>query len=352
MKNKIFMVLFALVVSISGVLAASYTVDGDLEDWGLNDNDIRVGLCELNNGTNTCSNSEATARQAWKPSHSTVDYVVENNRDPEQHGQPSYFTDLASNFSATGIHIKGKGANQQDYDEPVTNPFNVLEPVFGEQFDIEAIYFDNDENNAYFAIITSMPPGIIYDGEDPYWMGDLEIKVLNPFSYTYGIVLNNHTNYGDGSDPSLRMGDICEEPDWVDGTIIDENGHSHVDECDNIQEGCAEVAYVKRDNIPLEGYSGTDPASGSGIFAGRQDTYVIEVKIPLSCIGNPDPSDGKVIVHSSLSCGNDVIDLSEEETPFDFGFEIPEMGTVAAGTALAIGAVGFLRVRKKRLGGK
>jgi hypothetical protein len=357
MANKMFVFLLAFALTISIAFAGSYTIDGNLSDWGLSDNDIKVGLCELNlndyaGGTNTCANNETLAKSVWIPSHKTVDYVVENNRDPIKHysTDPIYYPDV-SKFYATGVHIKGKWVNQQSYDEPSIlreGDFYFLEPIYGERFDLEAIYFDNDEDNAYFAIITSMPQGVFYDGNNPFWMGDLEIKVP-PGVDTYGIVLNNHTNYNDGSDTSLIMGNICRNPTWINGTIID-NGHSHIDDCNELQQGNAMIVY-KNISIPKEGYSGTDAAS-SGIFAGLQDTYVIEIKIPLELMGGPDPREGnKVIFHSSLSCGNDVIELGEEDTPFDFGFEIPEMGAIAAGTALVIGGVAFFRIRKKKLGG-
>jgi hypothetical protein len=343
MANKVFVFLLAFALTISVALAGSYTIDGDLSDWGINDTDIKIGLCELNNATNTCGGNETIARMAWRPISGTIDYIVENNRDPSKLG---FIVDPFSGFNATGVHI----LNGADYQEPSVYKWNydLLEPVFGERFDLEALYFDNDENNAYFAIVTSMPPGIT--NESPpntgeFWLGDLDILVnTQEGPKHYGIILNNHTIYGN---ERLVMGNICEEPKWINATIISENSPAFVDNCSSYT-GNATIIY-KKINISKEGYS-KGSYSSDPIYAGLQDTYVIEIKVPLSNIGNPDPRQGNIVIHSTISCGNDVIDVSQEDN-FNFNFNVPEMGAIAAGTVLTIGAVAFFRVRKKNLGG-
>ena len=77
MRKIILTILSLLIVSMS----LAYTVDGNLNDWGLSLNDISVGLCELNAVPNTCDSNITKAIEAWQGPYN-AEWIVANNRDP------------------------------------------------------------------------------------------------------------------------------------------------------------------------------------------------------------------------------------------------------------------------------
>jgi len=136
------------VFAIMPAMASAYTIDGSIADWGV---DISAGLA----GTDS----------AWQSTSSTVDWIVEDNIDP------TYNNDVAypdwTGYDDTGTHIQKSGDTYITYQEPFlpssdwwANLFggHYLQPVGGEHYDIEALYFDDDAQYAYIAIVTSMGP--------------------------------------------------------------------------------------------------------------------------------------------------------------------------------------------------
>ena len=120
---------------------------------------------------------------AWVPSSSTADWIVEDNIDGVSY--PGYRD--WTGYSATGVHIKGHGTSYDSYAEPKIIDLGGREwvqPVGGEQSDIEAFYFDSDAENAYFAIVTSVP--------ENGWIaiGDLALDIDRNGNYEYGIALH------------------------------------------------------------------------------------------------------------------------------------------------------------------
>ena len=186
------------------------------------------------------------------------------------------------------MHIKGVGSSYSPFIEPKVQKRSdgswVLEPYGNDMFDIEAMYFDQDSNYVYVAIILGEPADSGGADRDP---GDLALNVdwnlgTGEYGYEYGVKL--------GSNTGLSQWDICYLPDWEEGTTLDVKPTLfRSGSCD----GTANGAYVD-----------------SGISDKGYTNYIIEMAIPKNKIGNP----GNVnfySLHMSEYCGNDSIPLPE-----------------------------------------
>ncbi|MBN2488915.1 MAG: PEF-CTERM sorting domain-containing protein [Methanosarcinaceae archaeon] len=296
----------------------AYTIDGDLSDWGVN---LRSGLDE-------------TDINAWQPTKNTVDWIIEDNIDP------AYTSDLAypdwTGYSDTGTHIKKDGDLYTTYYEPTlayddwwsrVRDYHYLQPAGGEYYDIEALYFDDDAQYAYIAIVTSMPPDGHIDGYGRFVAaGDIAIDLdanVNTGEYGYEYGIKTH-----GSDKGM----IRYNPDWslpqaTDGFIV--NAPSEFNTNSGTLNGTAELVYVNANADETVNY-GSDSYLPNGIIS--VPNYIIEAKIPKSAIGNPTVGQTSNI-HVSIGCGNDVIEL----TPVTFETEIPEFPTVALPVCAILG---------------
>ncbi|RPJ70782.1 MAG: hypothetical protein EHM20_15185, partial [Alphaproteobacteria bacterium] len=143
--------LLLMLLSLPAMAADKYQIDGSLSDWGVN---LQAGL-DGNDG-------------AWKPTKNTVDWIVEDNIDPTYATSPvdKAYPDWTG-YADTGTHIEKSGDMYITYKEPVLDSSDLwarlrdnhyLQPVGGEHYDIEALYFDDDAQNVYIAIVTSMSP--------------------------------------------------------------------------------------------------------------------------------------------------------------------------------------------------
>ena len=268
------------------VPAMAYNIDGDLDDWGL-----RNWHNGLNNG----------AESNWVPSSPTCDWIVEDNIDGETY--PGYID--WSGYSATGVHIQGQGTSYNPYAEPkITDRWGRVyaQPAGGEAYDIEALYFDSDATNAYFAIVASISESN---------MGDLALDIDKSGIYEYGIVLQ-----GSGK------GDVYYNPAWsapgdfpssepyriTSGTVTD----------------TAEVIY-----------------QNSGISDNGCGNYIIEISVPRSALGSPS-SDQLSNLHATMSCGNDEIEI--KGVSWD---EIPEFATIAIPVGMIFGLFYFYRRKRQ-----
>lgn len=292
--------LITAIIMVSSVLG--YTIDGDLSDWGVN---LGSGISGTVSG--------------WVPTTNTVDWKVEDNIDPDCLADQVFSINQWpgrncmdwTGFSALGTHVQGNGSDYTTYDEPLNG--NYEHPAGGEHYDVEALYFDDDPQYGYFAIVTSMGPAG-YAGNS---VGDLAIDMDNDintgeFGYEYGIKLTGP-----------NQGKICFNPDWAKPDAFPTSAPFTFTCASFI--GVAELAYVNA-NAPDNGV----------------DNWVIEIKVPRSLIGNPTPQQISDL-HTTFSCGNDEIELNDYV--WNYGM-VPEF--TAIGAALALFGAGFYTLRKRR----
>ena len=154
MQNAIAMsVVSLLFVAIAATNAQAttvcgkYTADGSLSDWGV----------DLTN--------DWSQEASWLP-NSGVSFVVEDNRDPTYGETP------------IGVHIRGRGSSYTSYLEPKIQHNDgrfLTQPYGGEHYDMEAIYFDEDADCIYVALVTSENPSAGGDQRP----GDLALNLDN-----------------------------------------------------------------------------------------------------------------------------------------------------------------------------
>jgi len=273
-----------MLVAVMTVPAMAYNIDGDLDDWGLDE------LKTIGNWNDP---------GAWVP-NSPAYYKVEDNQDPRY-------------SSYTGIHIQGPP--QSDYDEPEIQNENlewVPQPYGGERFDIEAMYFDRDVSaggDIYVAIIASS------DYYNPL-SGIADLRILLG-GVEYGIVLSDHNG--------LNSGEVYKNPAWIPtpdrGWIICPHDYYRID--------------ANSPGTPMG--SGT-VNTGSLPNDHSKSNYVVEISAPKTAFEDPDSGD----LHLITWCANDRIDL--EEVPFG---EIPEFATIAIPAGIIFGLFYFYRRKRQ-----
>ncbi|MHB8101722.1 MAG: PEF-CTERM sorting domain-containing protein [Methanosarcina sp.] len=306
-----------LLLTLLSLPAMAYTIDGSLSDWGVDLNKAYSGASNANSG--------------WIPhGHNNVDWIVENNIDPVyntpgEHSYPDW-----TGYSSTGIHMKGTGETsvslgpelKLSHPDSWSNSNNrggfYLQPAGGEPYDIEALYFDDDAQNMYIAIVTSLPTNGHTDNygrhTDP---GDIAIDLNNNGGYEYGIKI----------DTGLIRRDVA----WTKPT----------------------------DFTSIEPYN-FNPSSGQAVGAGGVNVfatlvykqaanadesypnYIIEASIPKSAIGNPTVGQTSNI-HVTIGCGNDLIEL----IPVTFKTNIPEFPSMALPVAAILGVMFIFGNKKK-----
>lgn len=250
MKNKNKILVLALSAVLLTTYASAYAIDGNLNDWGV------------------------TPFSDWVPDTGTVDYTVED------------FT--GSNWESNG------------------------HPWGGEHYDLEAMYFDDDSHNAYFAIVTSMGPQG-YGGCSP---GDMALDLDQNGVYEYGIVL---TNLG-----GFTIGTICHNPTWST-TWSNPSNPLRVTSC--TATGTATVVYTNA-------HIGPDNGAGN---------WVIEIRAPKTAIGQPQQGSMSNL-HATISCGNDIIELEE----YSWDFSVPEFVSGSVAFLIVLLTPGFAYLMSKK----
>jgi len=291
-KQLVLVTILLLLFSTGTAMAASpITVDGSLQDWGLEN--LLTGSWS----------SEST----WLPS-SGITYMVVDNIDPQ-------WSQVCS--GPTGVHIYGTGSSYQRYYEPQylihgTTEWTCL-PKGGEKYDLDALYFKQDANNIYLAVVTSLRPDVV----GYHRSGDIALDtdgsgntgIAPTFGYEYGIVTAEAPGYHTG----FKQGDIIKDPVW---------------------QGVGELDPQNRPDIIIGGTVVGNLGSNfiySNNWMTREDNgvpnYVIETAIPKTSIGmTAGQSMYRSQVYISENCMNDVIHLP-----------VPELPTVAISIGLILG---------------
>jgi len=235
------------------------------------------------------------------------------------------------------------------------------EPSYGEWYDTEAYYFDNDENNLYMAIVTSCPfykdwtaevgaggPGVgVYDKRfnwiDNKWIrpGDLSLNLGystprqerwgTTWSYDYGldIVHENRDSYVGGNivmrDNELGKalyktkadsgGNDIRDPgpgyDWYTGSYLYTPAgweHTNFDPSSGNSSSILTKLGDETNGIKVNYYL-YQPSEWDGKRENNADTWIIEATIPLNVLPAAEkPLDGqKIGLRWTTACRNDDI---------------------------------------------
>lgn len=176
-------------------------------------------------------------------------------------------------------------------------------PYGGETFDQEALYALVDSGDLYVTIVTSFPEGGAFARGNQVMPGDVAIDLDGDDIYEYGII-------GHGS----NKGDVYYGPAW------------------SLPHGF--IGFPQDGPSTLSGgtYVGTVPfvyANAGDLEGNGTDTFVLEMSVPLSLLGDPV---GPASLHHVMTCGNDALDGA---------FIVPEpatLGLLMIGAALTFGS--------------
>ena len=195
--------------------------------------------------------------------------------------------------------------------------------AYSEDYDVEAMYFDNDVQNFYFGVVTSYGIGIGRPRPRPQsgydhlgaWRGDgIGVRRARRQGAVPGQVVYN---------PTWSQTTLVEWPDGWQGSPYKASGGTVV--------GSASVAI------------GSYPAMESG-------TYILEAAVPRDIFPNNGGDIGDLVgAHWTIWCGNDSINLTGDI----YGVIIPQPVVPAPGaiilSSLGIALVGWLRRHKTLL---
>ncbi len=273
----------ALLIALTFVICnwtwvGAYSIDGDVSDWGIDLNQaIDSGYLDTH-----------------LPSHATVDHVTEDNTD-------------------------------------INEGWCKVNPgwSYNNNYDAEAIYFDNDSVYGYIAIISGVGPNSTWKAGDIGIdiSGDTATLVDQDSSASGGSASTTPYEYG----ISLQDTDSDNIPDK--GTLKSANSwyNVHYDDPNSYNFTASDPWAISSGNDIndcLLAYSST-PINGH---------YVIETSFLLSDLGL-SPGD-EFNIHWTMGCGNDFLTLRAKVDP------VPEPGTIMLVGAGLLGLA--LGSRKKK----
>ncbi len=211
----------ALILCTPGM---AYTIDGDLSDWGLS-------------GLNTGDWSET---ETWIPDGG-VSFIVEDNSDPV----------VSTDFQ--GVHMQGTGASWYFYNEQQRihslTKEQVSEPYGGEEYDMEAYYFDQDSDFIYLAIVTSLKP----DGVGDACPMDLALIFAN-----YPALDDQEYEYGVKIREDALQGTIIQGPAWENTASYSPAKPGIIQPGTGVRVGRADISYnndwLKRQDNGFENF--------------------------------------------------------------------------------------------------
>jgi len=245
MKKIAQILVSAVFVLFFGIFEVSmaYLIDGNVSDWGIN--------------------LSAASSKGYLDSHLPsggldIDYRKEDNAD-----------------NGGGWQYVGPGWTYQNY------------------FDAEAIYFDNDQTNAYIAIIQGLPITGGTASRNPwFYPGDIAIDVDGGSVFEYGLKVRGE----DG----LQQGYLYSVSSWKN-------------------------VYYSQHNIanPWAISAGTKKGTVSFVYStGEKSHYVMEAAIPLDLLGLDANTTHSLRIHWTQECGNDYLTLEADVNP------VPEPATL------------------------
>lgn len=253
--KKIIIMIVLLFVTTALPANALYVIDGDISDWGIDLGAIGADL------------------KGYLDAHvpgGNVDYVTEDNVDKND-----------------GRVFVGPGYS------------------LGNRYDAEAMYFDNDDTYAYFAIVSGLP-----SDEIEFPAGDIFFSTTaNPFSdlsYEYAI-------------------------DVFNGNVYDVGG---VEDVFYSKHAAANPWRLTRDDFGSVALENAILGVSDLVYSELNNTHtVIEGRVPLAMISAGDT----VWMHWTMECGNDVLNLE--------GHVVPEPLTVVL---FGSGVLGFFGLKRRQ----
>jgi hypothetical protein len=265
MKSKLILATVVMgVFLIIGSSAFAYTIDGSVADWGI---DLFA----------SGANAKGYLNSHLPSGGNDIDYITEDNAGP-----------------TIGWQYVGPGYS-----------------YYGNQFDTEAIYFDNDQYNAYIAVLTGFPmSGATAPGNPPFTYGDIGIDADNNGVYEFGIDVSTYN-------AETKQAKLLNNIVW-----------------NNVYYSQFSIAN------PFNINSGSEVGWVDFVYSTDQNThFVLESGIPLALLGLNADQKQNLVVHWTMECGNDYLNLPADTNP------VPEPTTLSL---LGLGVLGLLGLKKKR----
>jgi len=271
-----------LLISVAGFLlifgsgiASAYTIDGFVRyDWGV---DLTSAVSKYHLNTNT-------------PTGPTVDVITEDNADQSSD---------VNTFVGPGYTHNGN------------------------TYDVEAIYFDNDAEYGYIAIISGVAPLAVRNSgtyQDGYMAGDIGISLTSGTgNYEYGIDINN--DFVGGSE--LINAQLMSVSDWARVGFFPEADPWKINSGSAAGSGIVQAFYT--------GFT----EEYDSLYNGH---YVLEVAFLLEDLGLSFGDE--LTIHWTMECGNDYLDLVATVDP------IPEPATMVL---FGTGLIGIAGIGRKKL---